>query len=395
FFSVQNSTTIKDNAEAQRIYFNTGIEGHPEIAPRAIPLVKDLLAENQASGFQTTQNAIEGSSLSDEDKIKYGKMLGNQVEFLDKSAQLEAHTSLTKSQFHEVAAYAAGNIYRYDASVQSGAIDVSFAAAQSTGNTAIYEAIAQHYSQLAPETQSHIESNPSYYTPLHELAGVRAAEDKSLYTEWHDNQNKEFWYDKERHESAKEKFFREWQELTPAQKYERMCNFFKHKTKFALASKNLRSIMFSYAKSDPVFLKALVQSLGVSILECSDLPTEVRSMAAKVLMQDPAQRKSVAQKVLDAGPGVYNNSLIKYCAEYLAKQDDNITNIQSFNNLSTLQKTEVLKNSGNNNPSDEMTYVGIGTQRGSDKNNRPYLSNDFFKKKANLRELEEWIKNGI
>ncbi len=84
-------------------------------------IVSKLGKDDQTEGFELLHNRINDLFTGDE-AVKYSKALADQIQYCDKSNQLDMHNEIMKSKYSEVQEYAAGNINKLDPSVQSDAL---------------------------------------------------------------------------------------------------------------------------------------------------------------------------------------------------------------------------------------------------------------------------------
>lgn len=300
------------------------------------------------------------------------KAIADEIHLFRKEHQLAMHRTISNSKYSEVVEHAAANIYTYDRTVQSEAVKISYEVAAKTGNIKIIENIGRNYTKLDPEVQQVIANDQVMAKALSEITARAIGEDNELTALIKNESAAGLGLPK----TEKEVFLEKWNEMSSAEKYQFMCEI---STKyFNKMSPDMKKRVLEHAKNDPLLMRRLVKAYGLDLLKTQLFP-DALGVIVRELLQDPAERMSVAREVCNQ-PSRYSESLVEKCQELLAEHNN--IKMEAFNQLSGMEKREVLKNSS------EYASAPFGGQMGANRSNLIDLEDpNEFKTQANLRSI--------
>lgn len=112
-----------------------------------------LSVKNQTKGYELTNKFVE-NNFDGKEKIDILNNAADHISEADKSNQLDMHKQALDLGYSEVQEHVSKNIWKYDESVQSGALD----ATNATGNKKAIDAAMANYDKYSQDVQS----NPKY-----------------------------------------------------------------------------------------------------------------------------------------------------------------------------------------------------------------------------------------
>ena len=224
-------------------------------------------------------------------------------------------------------------------------------------------------STLSPEAQHTIASNPEYAQEFTNYTANAVARDRELQGLISIQPYAAI------PKTDKEIFREHWEAMTPTERYNFICNI--SLKNFSKLSPALRKRILEHAKNDPVFMKNLVKRYGLDLLKNQLFP-DALSIIVRELFNDPSERVKVAREVCNDS-NRYPASLVEDCQLILAEHYG--IDESSFEQLSGMEKRQALQDPN------RTDLTSIGAQSGTNRNNLPDYSNDYFKKKSNLNGL--------
>lgn len=293
--------------------------------------------ENQTEGMELAYNRTDELFEGDE-KIELLNKNADHIANADKENQLDMHNFYMESKYSDVVEHAAGNIYKYDESVQGDALDST----KNTGNQDAIDAAMSNFDKYA----DYVQENPKYQAMQQETEVRQAQEVAQQVAEFH-----------EQYEKLTGMQSNIEQEITDdEQKLSYIKNFLNAspQEQFKLLSKipmSWQGTVFSkIATYCPQMLSGLVkQGYGQYILNTPGLDSDVVYKVVDIMLTCQTSDKKAAAKYVKSHKAMFQDSTIERCEE-ITNKDKKTKNYSSMPLLSTVKgalapkKTDIYPN---------------------------------------------------
>lgn len=293
--------------------------------------------ENQTEGMELAYNRTD-ELFEGEEKIDLLNTNADHIANADKENQLDMHNFYMESKYSDVVEHAAGNIYKYDESVQGDALDST----KNTGNQDAIDAAMSNFDKYA----DYVQENPKYQAMQQETEVRQAQEVAQQVAEFHDQ------YEKLTGMQSNID-----QEITnDEQKLSYIKNFLNAspQEQFKLLSKipmSWQGTVFSkIATYCPQMLSGLVkQGYGQYILNTPGLDSDVVYKVVDIMLTCQTSDKKAAAKYVKSHKAMFQDSTIERCEE-ITNKDKKTKNYSSMPLLSTVKgalapkKTDIYPN---------------------------------------------------
>lgn len=280
--------------------------------------------ENQTEGMELAYNRTDELFEGDE-KIELLNKNADHIANADKENQLDMHNFYMDSKYSDVVEHAAGNIYKYDESVQGDALDST----KNTGNQDAIDAAMSNFDKYA----DYVQENPKYQAMQQETEVRQAQEVAQQVAEFH-----------EQYEKLTGMQSNIEQEITDdEQKLSYIKNFLNAspQEQFKLLSKipmSWQGTVFSkIATYCPQMLSGLVkQGYGQYILNTPGLDSDVVYKVVDIMLTCQTSDKKAAAKYVKSHKAMFQDSTIERCEE-ITNKDKKTKNYSSMPLLSTVK----------------------------------------------------------
>lgn len=280
--------------------------------------------ENQTEGMELAYNRTDELFEGDE-KIELLNKNADHIANADKENQLDMHNFYMESKYSDVVEHAAGNIYKYDESVQGDALDST----KNTGNQDAIDAAMSNFDKYA----DYVQENPKYQAMQQETEVRQAQEVAQQVAEFH-----------EQYEKLTGMQSNIEQEITDdEQKLSYIKNFLNAspQEQFKLLSKipmSWQGTVFSkIATYCPQMLSGLVkQGYGQYILNTPGLDSDVVYKVVDIMLTCQTSDKKAAAKYVKSHKAMFQDSTIERCEE-ITNKDKKTKNYSSMPLLSTVK----------------------------------------------------------
>ncbi len=293
--------------------------------------------ENQTEGMELAYNRTD-ELFEGEEKIDLLNTNADHIANADKENQLDMHNFYMESKYSDVVEHAAGNIYKYDESVQGDALDST----KNTGNQDAIDAAMSNFDKYA----DYVQENPKYQAMQQETEVRQAQEVAQQVAEFH-----------EQYEKLTGMQSNIEQEITDdEQKLSYIKNFLNAspQEQFKLLSKipmSWQGTVFSkIATYCPQMLSGLVkQGYGQYILNTPGLDSDVVYKVVDIMLTCQTSDKKAAAKYVKSHKAMFQDSTIERCEE-ITNKDKKTKNYSSMPLLSTVKgalapkKTDIYPN---------------------------------------------------
>lgn len=280
--------------------------------------------ENQTEGMELAYNRTD-ELFEGEEKIDLLNTNADHIANADKENQLDMHNFYMESKYSDVVEHAAGNIYKYDESVQGDALDST----KNTGNQDAIDAAMSNFDKYA----DYVQENPKYQAMQQETEVRQAQEVAQQVAEFH-----------EQYEKLTGMQSNIEQEITDdEQKLSYIKNFLNAspQEQFKLLSKipmSWQGTVFSkIATYCPQMLSGLVkQGYGQYILNTPGLDSDVVYKVVDIMLTCQTSDKKAAAKYVKSHKAMFQDSTIERCEE-ITNKDKKTKNYSSMPLLSTVK----------------------------------------------------------
>lgn len=280
--------------------------------------------ENQTEGMELAYNRTDELFEGDE-KIELLNKNADHIADADKENQLDMHNFYMDSKYSEVVEHAAGNIYKYDESVQGDALDST----RNTGNQDAIDAAMSNFDKYP----DYVQENPKYQAMQQETEVRQAQEVAQQVAEFH-----------EQYEKLTGMQSNIEQEITDdEQKLSYIKNFLNAspQEQFKMLSKipmSWQGTVFSrIATYCPQMLSGLVkQGYGQYILNTPGLDSDVVYKVVDIMLTCQTSDKKAAAKYVKSHKAMFQDSTIERCEE-ITNKDKKTKNYSSMPLLSTVK----------------------------------------------------------
>lgn len=281
--------------------------------------------ENQTEGMELAYNRTD-ELFEGEEKIELLNKNADHIADADKENQLDMHNFYMDSKYSEVVEHAAGNIYKYDESVQGDALDST----RNTGNQDAIDAAMSNFDKYP----DYVQENPKYQAMQQETEVRQAQEVAQQVAEFHDQ------YEKLTGMQSNIE-----QEITDdEQKLSYIKNFLNAspQEQFKMLSKipmSWQGTVFSrIATYCPQMLSGLVkQGYGQYILNTPGLDSDVVYKVVDIMLTCQTSDKKAAAKYVKSHKAMFQDSTIERCEEISNKNNNKKKNYTSMPLLSTVK----------------------------------------------------------
>lgn len=280
--------------------------------------------ENQTEGMELAYNRTD-ELFEGEEKIDLLNTNADHIANADKENQLDMHNFYMESKYSDVVEHAAGNIYKYDESVQGDALDST----KNTGNQDAIDAAMSNFDKYA----DYVQENPKYQAMQQETEVRQAQEVAQQVAEFH-----------EQYEKLTGMQSNIEQEITDdEQKLSYIKNFLNAspQEQFKMLSKipmSWQGTVFSkIATYCPQMLSGLVkQGYGQYILNTPGLDSDVVYKVVDIMLTCQTSDKKAAAKYVKSHKAMFQDSTIERCEE-ITNKDKKTKNYSSMPLLSTVK----------------------------------------------------------
>lgn len=280
--------------------------------------------ENQTEGMELAYNRTDELFEGDE-KIELLNKNADHIANADKENQLDMHNFYMESKYSDVVEHAAGNIYKYDESVQGDALDST----RNTGNQDAIDAAMSNFDKYP----DYVQENPKYQAMQQETEVRQAQEVAQQVAEFH-----------EQYEKLTGMQSNIEQEITDdEQKLSYIKNFLNAspQEQFKMLSKipmSWQGTVFSkIATYCPQMLSGLVkQGYGQYILNTPGLDSDVVYKVVDIMLTCQTSDKKAAAKYVKSHKAMFQDSTIERCEE-ITNKDKKTKNYSSMPLLSTVK----------------------------------------------------------
>lgn len=272
----------------------------------------------QSDVFDILKNNAENLLPKDE-AIKTLNTLSDQIADCDVSNQLGMHKSMMGSKYEEVQTHTAGNVYKYDKSVQAEAIKVVY----ETGNVAAIEAVNTQLSKCDPAAVQSIAKEVAAQVAAMEerhskTVSANIAEKAVLMEAAANPKDSAGWSAEDR--NAKLAQYREqFTKATPLEKFRMMTK---------LQGVWQKEVITHIATYCPELLSSLISSMGADLFQLQLTP-EVKNKIMLEMLRVPDMQADALEFFKD-NPNGFSANVKTTCAELLVERDDSALKSQTI-----------------------------------------------------------------
>ncbi len=282
-------------------------------------------SENQTEGMELAYNRTDELFEGDE-KIELLNKNADHIADADKENQLDMHNFYMDSKYSEVVEHAAGNIYKYDESVQGDALDST----RNTGNQDAIDAAMSNFDKYP----DYVQENPKYQAMQQETEVRQAQEVAQQVAEFHDQYEKltgmQSNIDQEiTNDEQKLSYIKNFLNASPQEQ-------FKMLSKIPMSWQG--TVFSRIATYCPQMLTGLVkQGYGQYILNTPGLDSDVVYKVVDIMLTCQTSDKKAAAKYVKAHQSMFQDSTIERCEEISNKNNNKKKNYTSMPLLSTVK----------------------------------------------------------
>lgn len=293
--------------------------------------------ENQTEGMELAYNRTD-ELFEGEEKIDLLNTNADHIANADKENQLDMHNFYMESKYSDVVEHAAGNIYKYDESVQGDALDST----KNTGNQDAIDAAMSNFDKYA----DYVQENPKYQAMQQETEVRQAQEVAQQVAEFHDQYEKltgmQSNIDQEiTNDEQKLSYIKNFLNASPQEQ-------FKMLSKIPMSWQG--TVFSKIATYCPQMLSGLVkQGYGQYILNTPGLDSDVVYKVVDIMLTCQTSDKKAAAKYVKSHKAMFQDSTIERCEE-ITNKDKKTKNYSSMPLLSTVKgalapkKTDIYPN---------------------------------------------------
>ena len=293
--------------------------------------------ENQTEGMELAYNRTD-ELFEGEEKIDLLNTNADHIANADKENQLDMHNFYMESKYSDVVEHAAGNIYKYDESVQGDALDST----KNTGNQDAIDAAMSNFDKYA----DYVQENPKYQAMQQETEVRQAQEVAQQVAEFHDQYEKltgmQSNIDQEiTDDEQKLSYIKNFLNASPQEQ-------FKMLSKIPMSWQG--TVFSKIATYCPQMLSGLVkQGYGQYILNTPGLDSDVVYKVVDIMLTCQTSDKKAAAKYVKSHKAMFQDSTIERCEE-ITNKDKKTKNYSSMPLLSTVKgalapkKTDIYPN---------------------------------------------------
>lgn len=268
-----------------------------------------LAVNNQTKGYELTNNFID-KNFDGKEKIDILNDAADHISDADKTNQLDMHQKALNLGYSEVQEHVSKNIWKYDESVQSGALD----ATNATGNKKAIDAAMANYDKYSQDVQS----NPKYQSMQKETEVRKTQEVAQQVADFHVQYEKLTGMKASINLDAKNN-----PEQETKLAYMKAFLNASPQEQFKMLSKvpaswqgTVYSKMVTYC---PQMLSSLVkQGYGKSILNTPGLSSDVIYKVINEMLASSSSDKKAAVKFVKAHKSMFNESTLERAEEIAA-----------------------------------------------------------------------------
>lgn len=319
FAATRADNLHEDNQENA---INKATEGEPEVTEAVIKdgTLTRLSSKAQVGTYATLQTRAE-EQFPEKEAIELGKQLADQIPECAVENQLAMHKTAMGSKYEEVQTHAAGNVYKYDKSVQADAIKSVY----ETGNVKAIEAVNTQLSKCdAAAVQSVAKEVALQVAAMEERHAQEVATSVAKMTSDMDAA-------RDPASSAK------WSVETRQEKFAQYREYFVKATpleKFRMISKLQgvwqKEVITHIATYCPELLSSLISSMGADLFQLQLTP-EVKNKVMLEMLRVPDMQADALEFFKD-NPNGFNANVKTTCAELLLDRKDSAIESQSIKN---------------------------------------------------------------
>ena len=306
----------------------------PELLKVAVGVPSTL--EESAKAGEIVFNAT-GKIEDDSVRISLqNKLADDVVNYKKPEDQLAMHDILMTAKDQEVLEHAASNIYKYDESVQAGALDST----KATGNEGAIDAAMANYDKYAPSVQE----DPKYQAMMHETEVRQSQEIAQQVADFH--------VEYEKITGMKSNIEQEISDRDQKLNYIRSFLNASPQEQFKMLSKipmSWQGTVFSkIATFCPQMLSGLVkQGYGKHILNTPGLSSDVIYKVVNIMLTSQSSDKKVAVKYVKSHQSMFSASTIERCEEILSSDNMRTKKYSSMPLFSSVKGALAPKKSDN------------------------------------------------